>query len=118
ADPGRIRIAYRGIESLRIATDGSLLIRTAFGDLHESAHRIYQEIGGKRVEVRGRFKLLGETAYTFEIDAYHPRYALVIDPTLIYSRYLGGSTVALGSRDVGLAIDGAGSAYIAGTINA
>src|SRR5262249_59624414 len=43
---------------------------------------------------------------------YDKTYALVIDPTLTYSTYLGGST----GNDVGLgvAVDSAGSAYITG----
>jgi len=52
-DPSRIRVAYRGIEGLRIAEDGALVIRTAFGELKESAPTIYQEIDGKRVAVDG-----------------------------------------------------------------
>ena len=66
-------------------------IRTAFGELHESVPRIYQEIGGKRVEVTGRYKLLSATSYGFEVGPYERAYALVIDPTLTYSTYLGGS---------------------------
>src|SRR5262249_20646531 len=65
-DPSRIRVVYRGVEGLRVAADGSLLIQTAFGELKESPPTIYQEIDGKRVAVGGRFKLLGPTAYTFE----------------------------------------------------
>ena len=110
-DPSRIRVAYRGIEGLRIAEDGALVIRTAFGELRESPPAIYQEIDAKRIAVAGRFKLLGPTAYTFEVGPYEPRYALVIDPTLVYATYLGGTGT---DRALGIAVDNQGHAYIAG----
>jgi hypothetical protein len=112
ADPARVQVAYRGIEGLKIAPDGSLLIRTAFGELHESTPRIYQEIGGKRVEVTGRYKPLSATSYGFEVGPYNRTYALVIDPTLTYSTYLGGSGSDEGR---GIALDSSRFAYVGGT---
>lgn len=121
ADPNRIQVAYEGIDGLELAKDGSLTIRTAFGELRESKPRIYQEIAGRPVPVEGRFKLTGETAYTFEMNSYQPQYALVIDPTLSYSTFLGGSAgfESVGFGDAlddafGIAVDSSGSAYVAG----
>jgi uncharacterized repeat protein (TIGR01451 family) len=105
-------VAYRGVEGLRVDEDGALVIRTAFGELKESPPTIYQEIDGKRIAVTGRFKLLGPTAYTFEVGPYQQRYALVIDPTLVYATYLGGS---LDDNALGIAVDGNGHAYVAGS---
>lgn len=110
-DLSRVQVAYRGIERLRLGEDGSLVVRSAFGEFRESAPRIYQEIADKRVPVEGRFKLIGETAYTFEVDAYRTEYALVIDPTLLYSTYAGGPSA---DQAIGVAADGSGNAYITG----
>src|SRR5207302_363665 len=74
-----------------LGEDGSLVIRTAFGELKESAPTIYQDVDGRRVPVVGRFKVVGPAAYTFEVGPYLPQYALVIDPTLVYATYLGGT---------------------------
>jgi len=111
-DASRIRVEYQGIEGLRVAKNGALVVRTAFGELTESPPTIYQEIDGKRIAVTGRFKLLGSTAYTFELGPYEPRYAVVIDPTLVYASYLGGS---LDDNALGIAVDGDGHAYLAGS---
>jgi len=70
ADLTRVQIAYRGIDNLKTTEDGSLEITTAFGKLRETAPSIYQEIGGDRVPVVGRFKLLGKAGYTFEVAAH------------------------------------------------
>ncbi|MEK7407516.1 MAG: hypothetical protein AAB225_20755 [Acidobacteriota bacterium] len=66
ANPSQIQIAYQGIESLRAEQDGSLVIRTAAGELRETRPQLYQEIAGKRVPVDKRYKLASRTAYTFE----------------------------------------------------
>jgi Beta-propeller repeat len=112
ADLSKIRVAYRGIDKLETSADGSLVVQTAFGRLRESKPLIYQEIAGKRVPVNGRFTLVSSTAYSFEVGTHNPQYAMVIDPTLLYSTYLGGSG---SDRGNGIAVDSSGSAYIVGT---
>src|SRR3990172_7101754 len=114
-NPEDIRVAYEGVEGMQIAGDGTLRIRTAFGEMKESPPHIYQEIAGKRVEVTGRFRLTGKSMYTFEVGPHNPQYALVIDPTLEYATYLGG-TGAYPVYDLALSIDG--SATVTGVTNA
>jgi hypothetical protein len=87
----------------------------------------YQEIDGKRVEVTGSFKLLNPQAhnselstpnsqlyaYAFELTSYDSEYPLIIDPTLVYSTYLGGSNV---DRPGDIAIDSLGNVYLTGWV--
>jgi hypothetical protein len=119
-DAGQVQLAYKGIDNLKVGDDGSLLIRAAAGRMRETTPRIYQEISGRRVPVKGRFKLLSSTSYTFEIAAYDKRQPLVIDPTLLYSTFLGGSAgnniFTIGTRETatGIAVDQAGNAYVTG----
>jgi hypothetical protein len=72
---------------------------------------IYQETNGARREVRGRYVITSKNNVGFEVATYDRRGALVIDPVLAYSTYLGGS-----QRDIvwGIAIDSAGNAYMTG----
>ena len=50
-------------------------------------------------------------AYTFEVASYDKNHPIIIDPTLVYSTYIGGS---LSDDSVDIAVDGSGNAYVAG----
>jgi len=111
ADPGAIRLAYRGVEALKVRQDGALVLKTALGELVEGAPQVYQEIHGRRVAVEGCYRLLGEGQVGFALGAYDPAHPLVIDPPLSYSAYLGGDGSDWG---YGIAVDSAGNAYVTG----
>jgi hypothetical protein len=97
ADPSLVRMAVDGIEGLEVTAEGRLRIRLAHGELIQDAPRLYQEIGARKVVVPGRFRIhrgrAGKTAfvYGFEVGSYDKSRPLVIDPTILYSSYLGGS---------------------------
>jgi len=118
-DLSRIQVSYRGIDKVVVEPDGTLEVVTAFGKLHETKPSIYQEIGGKQIAVDGHFKLTSETSYAFEVGPYQSEYALVVDPTLLYSTFLGGSAGSGSGDNVqeapnGIAVDSSGNAYVAG----
>ena len=110
ASPDDIALAYNGIDSLKIQ-NGQLAIGTAFGDIKQDRPYIYQQIGDETVKVAGGFSLGNGNTYGFDVPAYDERYPLVIDPTLAYSTYLGGSEP---DRAYGIAVDSAGCAYVTG----
>jgi hypothetical protein len=53
-----VRLAYRGAEGLSVGASGELLVRTSLGVLKDAAPVSYQLIGGERVPVESRYKLL------------------------------------------------------------
>ncbi|MDP3880203.1 MAG: SBBP repeat-containing protein [Dehalococcoidales bacterium] len=85
-----ITLAYGGINTLNI-DDGELVATTAFGDSRQEKPYLYQQIDNQKVQIEGRFKLLGDNTYGFEAEDYDSSYALIIDPVIAYSTYLGGS---------------------------
>ena len=95
---------------------------TTFGELHETAPRIYQQVAGQQVAVDGRFRLKDRWSYSFEVGKHDTRHALIVDPTLLYSTFLGGSAgyvccypgTAIGDNVAGIAVDGSGDAYVIG----
>ncbi|MGD0497240.1 MAG: SBBP repeat-containing protein [Bryobacteraceae bacterium] len=111
ADPSVIRVRYRGAGRLHIGEDGALAIPLGGGEeFREEAPTIYQERGGRRVAVEGRFVLAGETA-GFAIGEYDASRPLIIDPAISYSTFLGGSGADAANA---IAVDSTGAAYIAG----
>ncbi len=119
ADPKRIRLAYRGVTKLALAENGQLNIHTPKQILTEDTPYSYQEINGKREEVRSAYRLRRHGArsprgfeYGFEVGKYDRRQTLIIDPVLVvYAGYIGGSEADDG---FGIAVDSAGNAYVTG----
>ncbi|MCK4393146.1 SBBP repeat-containing protein, partial [Candidatus Bipolaricaulota bacterium] len=111
ADPTLIIMDYSGVSSMYVREDGALVLETPIGELVKAPPLIYQMIGEERVTVEGGYRLLGEGQVAFTLGDYVPTEPLIIDPTFIYSTYLGGSN---DDRVRGIAVDGSGNAYIIG----
>ncbi|MCU0915606.1 MAG: LEPR-XLL domain-containing protein [Planctomycetes bacterium] len=91
ADYRQIAIRYEGIEGLSVAADGALEVNLGAerGVIRDGAPYLYQEIGGQKVAVAGRFVVLDDRTYGFEVTgAIDPDHVLVIDPDLTWSTYL------------------------------
>jgi hypothetical protein len=111
ADPGAIRLAVQGAQGARLDAQGNLVLHTAGGDVVQHAPVVYQDVGGKRQSVAGRFVLEGNGQVGFQVGAYDRAAPLVIDPVLVYSTYLGGSG---NDFSTSITVDSAGNAYITG----
>ncbi len=110
-DPGVIKLAFDGAESMTIDGQGNLVLHTSAGDVMEDAPVVYQESGGVRQPVSGQFVLEGKGQVGFALGAYDHTQPLVIDPVLSYSTYLGGTGIDYGTD---IAVDTAGNAYVTG----
>jgi hypothetical protein len=128
ADPARIRFGVQGANAVAIGAQGELILHTTAGDLVQPMPAIYQEEGGRRRPIEGRWIQLARGAGAvpaagaadnadtaelgFAIGPYDRTRPLVIDPTLVYSTYLGGGFLESVAK---VAVDGAGNAYVTGT---
>ncbi len=126
ADPSAIRLAFEGVEGMRVADNGDLILQVAGGELVQKAPKVYQETNGKRRELAGRYVLRAgereqltfapttetpEALVGFQVASYQPDRPLVIDPVLVYSTYLGGGW---SDWSFDIAVDGSGNAYVGG----
>lgn len=91
ANPAEIRLNYAGVEDISIREDGALVIQTPFGELIENAPIAYQEINGERKYIEAEYILDPNKTVRFQLGDYDRNSALIIDPTIQYSSYLGGS---------------------------
>lgn len=112
ADPSQIRMNVAGAEKVSIASDGSLLVKTPVRELRWNKPVVYQEVNGQRQKVAGRFELLAKNRVGFALGSYDRSRELVIDPTLSYATYFGGSGSEINPQ---VAVDPNSSIYLAGT---
>jgi uncharacterized protein (TIGR03437 family) len=123
ADPSRI--AWR-IDGARASVDaqGNLALSAPNGPASFKKPVLYQLDGDKKTTVEGSFAVAGNQV-RFRLGSYDHSKELIIDPVLSYASYLGGTgsdhigwTTGPGFLQVGtsqgLAVDSAGSVYVAG----
>ncbi|HKP12461.1 MAG TPA: SBBP repeat-containing protein, partial [Blastocatellia bacterium] len=111
ADPLTIDLKFYGAQSLRLDEGGELVLQTGTGEIRQHRPVIYQERGGVRSEVGGRYVLRGERGVGFEVARYDRTRPLTIDPVLKYSTFLGGNN---NEALQGVAVDPAGNLYVSG----
>jgi len=112
ADTSRVHLHFAGADKLSIDSKGDLKISASNGEISFHKPVVYQMKDGKREPVSGRFQLLAKSDLGFALGNYDHNRELVIDPTLAYSTYLGGSS---GDSANGIAVDATGHAYVTGS---
>jgi hypothetical protein len=112
ADPTQIDLSFEGADPPRLDANGCLVLR--LGDIEVIEHRpvVYQKVEGGQRPIAGSFALKDGNRVGFELAPYDHHRSLTIDPSLVYSTYLGGSYFDSGTA---IAVDSTGSAYIAGS---
>lgn len=115
ADYRQVKLNFTGADKVELeAVTDDLLLPTRLGILRQHQPKVYQEIGGARKEIASRYVKRGHAQIGFEVGEYDAAFPLIIDPTLGYSTYLGGSANDAG---LGIAVDSSGSAYVTGNTN-
>jgi hypothetical protein len=129
SDPSQITLSFNGasarIDNAGISGNaGDLILSTSGGDVRFRAPRIHQpattETANDQMVIAGAFRQLADNEIGFSVGAYDHSRELVIDPVLTYSTYLGGSLTegcptAQVQGCVKIAVDSAGTIYVAGT---
>jgi len=106
-----IRLAFGGAKKIEIDGEGNLRLRRSSGWVTHGRPVVYQSAQSGRREVSGQFVFRGGHEVGFDIGAYDPSRPLIIDPTLAFASYLGGSGDDYGHA---IAIDSSGCAYVVG----
>jgi hypothetical protein len=112
-DASQVGLAEAGADALVLTADGGLTMQAGKAQLHWHAPVAYQELDGRRRAVTARYEIAGSTI-RFVVGSYDHRRDLIIDPSLVYSSYLGGNGGNDGDVGNAIAADSAGNVYVAG----
>jgi Beta-propeller repeat/FG-GAP-like repeat len=114
ANPKAIKLRFAGARKMRVDRNGDLVLQLSGGELRTRKPLAYQEVDGVKSIVTAGYVVSSRDKVGIRLGAYDPALALVIDPTVLYSTYLGGNNQDLGQ---GIAVDAAGNAYVTGYTN-
>ena len=110
ADPKSIKLTIENAKSLKINKKGELEAEFGFCTARFSKPLAYQKKSGKFVDVKIDY-YLEDGAYGFVLGNYDKSAPLIIDPSLNYATYLGGSDFDSGG---GIAVDSGGNVIVTG----
>ena len=115
ADPHAIALQIRGADRASLDASGNLVVESSGTQMRFDRPSLYQEGSAGRITVQGGYvlgpSLGGIREVRFKVGTYDPSKTLVIDPSLTYSTYLGGSD---NDQANGITVDTAGNAYVTG----
>lgn len=106
AEPSHIQMQFKHQEKALLNKDGTFTIKNILGSITEQAPFSFQ---AKR-KIQSKFVFKNQTLQ-FALGKYDENKALVIDPSVIWATYYGGSDGDLG---LSCAYDAPGNVYLAG----
>jgi hypothetical protein len=111
ADPSLIRLRMEGSDALRVNSQGDLIASVAGAEMRFKRPVAYQLIAGEQRSIAVDYVRSSARTVGFKVAEFNPKQALIIDPILSYSTYLGGSNID-GANAIAVAPDN--TAFIAG----
>lgn len=112
ANPEMIGLRLGGTRQTRINTCGDLVLHLRGGVLQLKRPVAYQQgDNGKRKFISSRYVMRASSEVGIQLSNYDQSKAIVVDPVLVYSMYLGGTLDDFGA---GITVDREGNAYVAG----
>ncbi|HLK33066.1 MAG TPA: SBBP repeat-containing protein, partial [Terriglobales bacterium] len=126
ADPQRIVLRFEELDRLELTPAGDAELALGKFRLRETTPVAWQMVNGKTKPIAAQWKLLGENRLGITLGEYDRNLPVTIDPVLVYSTHLGGTT---GQDDQGntfpadtairgIGLDGHRNVYVAGSTSA
>ena len=112
ADPRLVAFVVEGARGLRVDERGDLVVTLASSAVRLPRPRAFQVANHRRERVDVSYRLVDERTFGVVVEGHDPGRALVVDPIIEYSSFLGGAGQDFGSK---IATDSAGYVYLVGS---
>ncbi len=116
ADPRGIQLEFAGGGCPRVEPNGDLTVEGSGMRFRRPVSRQPGRSGRRQVEAE--YTVAADGSVGFEVSGYERSQALLIDPVVVFSTYLGGPAAPSwwlsGSAPVAMTVDGRGNVYVAG----
>ena len=112
ADPNAIRMLFTATVKPEVDGTGDIVFKMPSGELRQRRPKVWQEEAGARHDIECRYVLGKDGSVRLALEQFRRTEALIIDPVLSYSTFLGGSGQDTPS---GIAADSSGYAYVTGS---
>lgn len=110
ADISKIAMQFNGLDKLEVNRYGNLTMKTSVGDVYQAIPSCYQVIKNLKTKIKAAFDLKGNVIH-FRLSDYDKTATLIIDPTEIFSTYVGSTSDDWGYTAT---YDNAGNFYAGG----
>jgi hypothetical protein len=111
ASPAPIRLGISGANRISTDNSGNLILASSAGNVLLHKPVAYQQKDGARQPVDARFVLQAHNQVRFALGNYDRSRELVIDPSVSYATYLGGTAE---DDSNAIAVDANGNAWVTG----
>ncbi len=112
ADPSRIRMRFEGAGEVSVDPRGEVVLKLDAGELIQQLPVVYQKrASGEVVAVEAAYRIAPDGTVGLELGKYNRAEALVIDPAILYTAFLGGTYADAATA---IAHDANGFVYLGG----
>jgi hypothetical protein len=110
--PKTISFGLEGAQSMRLASNGDLVLKLANGEVRQHRPRVYQLNNSTRHLLYAHYVIHQDKTIGYEVAGMDHKLPLVIDPKLTYSTFIGSDTADSVNS---IAVDQFGQTYITGS---
>lgn len=112
ADPSRIRMRFEGADSIRLGSQGQVILSVGDREVTQNPPVVFQHGAGREiVGVPSSYVLEADGSIGIHLGSYDASKKLVVDPTMLFAGYLAGTSADV---PIGIGHDKNGLIYLAG----